>query len=45
MVPAKLVDLIYDWYTTRELQVIGYERTAFTEGMKAYLDSEARRPT
>lgn len=25
------------------LEAIGYERTAFTEGMKAYLDSEARR--
>ena len=40
---AELVDLMYNWWNTHGLEVIGYERTAFTEGMKAYLDSEARR--
>lgn len=40
---AELVDLMYNWYATHGLESIGYERTAFTEGMKAYLDSEARR--
>lgn len=40
---AELVDLMYNWYATHGLETIGYERTSFTEGMKAYLDSEARR--
>lgn len=40
---AELVDLLYSWWNTYGLESIGYERTAFTEGMKAYLDSEARR--
>jgi hypothetical protein len=40
---ARSVDLMYNWYATHGLEVIGYERTSFTEGMKAYLDSEARR--
>jgi hypothetical protein len=40
---AELVDLMYNWYQTHGLESIGYERTSFTEGMKAYLDSEARR--
>jgi hypothetical protein len=40
---AELVDLMYNWWNTHGLEAIGYERTAFTEGMKAYLDSEARR--
>jgi hypothetical protein len=34
---------MYNWYATHGLESIGYERTAFTEGMKAYLDTEARR--
>ena len=40
---AELVDVMYNWWATYGLESIGYERTAFTEGMKAYLDSEARR--
>jgi hypothetical protein len=40
---AELVDLMYNWWNTHGLETIGYERTSFTEGMKAYLDSEARR--
>lgn len=40
---AELVDLMYNWWQTHGLESIGYERTSFTEGMKAYLDSEARR--
>lgn len=40
---AELVDLMYSWWHTHGLEAVGYERTSFTEGMKAYLDSEARR--
>ena len=33
---AELVVVIHNWWNTHGLESIGYEKTAFTEGMKAY---------
>jgi hypothetical protein len=40
---AELVDLMFNWHARYGIEIIGYEKTCFTEGMKAYLDSEMRR--
>jgi hypothetical protein len=40
---AELVDLMFTYHERYGLEAIGYERTAFTEGMQAYLDGEMRR--
>jgi hypothetical protein len=40
---AELVDLMVTWHSTYNLEAIGYERTAFTEGLQQYLSDEMRR--
>lgn len=40
---AELVDLMFTYHERYGLEAIGYERTAFTEGMQAYLDNSMRR--
>lgn len=41
--PAELVDTIFALYTQRRYEVIGIERTAYTDGLKPYLDMEQRK--
>jgi hypothetical protein len=40
---AELADLMFNGHARHGIEIIGYEKTSFTEGMKAYLDGEARR--
>ncbi len=37
-----LVDLMFNWYTRYQVASIGIEKTAFTEGLKPYIDQEMR---
>jgi hypothetical protein len=39
---AELVDLMFSWSARYGIEIIGYERTAFTEGMQQYLNDEMR---
>lgn len=38
----ELVDLLFNWYQTYQLRSIGLEKTAFTEGLKPYIEMEER---
>ena len=39
----ELVDTIFSLHTTRKYEKIGIEKTAYTEGLKSYLDQEQRK--
>lgn len=39
----ELVSLMFNFYEKYTLEKIGYEKTAFTEGMKSYLEEEQRK--
>lgn len=42
MSSKELVDLLFNWYERYQLMTIGLEKTAFTEGLKAYIEQEER---
>ena len=41
--PEELVNTIFALYTTRHYEKIGIEKTAYSEGLKPYLDNEQRK--
>lgn len=41
--PAELVDALFSLHESRQYTAIGIEKTAYTDGLKPYLDSEQRR--
>jgi len=43
MSSKELVDLMFNWYEVYQLVTIGIEKTAFTEGLKPYIDQEMRK--
>lgn len=42
MSAKELVDLLFNWYERYQLASIGLEKTAFTEGLKTYIEMEER---
>lgn len=40
---AELVDLMFSWSQRYNIETIGYERTAFTEGLQQYLNDEMKK--